>query len=30
MGPTFLKSLFNFQIFQVFRFMLGRQLWPGF
>ena len=30
MGPIFLKSLFNFQIFQVFKSMLGRQLWPGF
>ena len=30
MGPTFLKSLINFQIFQLFKSMLGRQLWSEF
>ena len=30
MGPTSLKSLFNFQIFQAFKSMLRRQLWPEF
>ena len=30
MGPTFLKSLLNFQIFQVFKSMLGRVIVSGF
>ena len=30
MGPTFLKSLLNFQIFQVFKSMLGQVIVSGF
>ena len=30
MGPTFLKSFFNFQIFQVFKTMLGWVIVSGF
>ena len=30
MGPTFLKSLFDFLFRTTFKSMLGRVIWPGF